>query len=423
MPAPNTTTSEPAQLAGGGFLDDIVVPRDYQAGGQAMNPDMLKKLMMLKAMKQRQGVAGLPMNAFKRSDYAGGGIVAFQTGGSTFDQFMPEGSSDPGPIRETATKEQIAMMSLAELQEYYRTGKIPARLKSVTAPPKQVAPTDTPQAPGQKPDPKKVLEAPDAVQKYLQLDPERVLKETVRQTPQQFKEEREGLNKLFGVSADPYADLKRRYSEVEEEDKRTRAGQPMDQLTRFLSGIAGSRRGAGFGEAGAAGVAASSKLRDEQTALNRKQALDMAALQSAIAEKEDARARGDRDAYIAADQKVKDANTALQKDRIEMSRSQAQILNQNIQAQQAGRGGFPPERRAIMIQQAVQKRLDANPRVKILEISNKPEDKAELEQIKKKALADAIAEVQAIMNSMEGLGSLEGTSSLPPGVVVTKEKN
>ena len=61
-----------------------------------------------------------------------------------------------------------------------------------------------------------------------------------------------------------------------------------------------------------------------------------------------------------------------------------------------------------MIQEAVRKKLDANPRVKILEMSNKPEDRAELEQIKKRALAEAIAEVQAIMNSMEGLGSLEG---------------
>jgi hypothetical protein len=87
MAAPNTTTSEPAQLAGGGFIDDIVVPRDYQAGGmaQSMNPEMLKKLMMLKAMQQRRpGIAGIPVgpDMFKRSDFAGGGIVAFQTGGA-----------------------------------------------------------------------------------------------------------------------------------------------------------------------------------------------------------------------------------------------------------------------------------------------------------------------------------------------------
>lgn len=81
MAAPNTMTSEPAQLASGGFINDLVVPRDFQRGGiaSAVNPAMLKKLMMLQAMKKRRGLGQLANNA-KRPDYAGGGIVAFQTG-------------------------------------------------------------------------------------------------------------------------------------------------------------------------------------------------------------------------------------------------------------------------------------------------------------------------------------------------------
>ena len=69
MAAPNTTTSEPAQMASGGFIDDVVVPRDYQVGGQVgrqINPEMLKKLMMLRAMKQRSQVP-------TQTDYATGG--------------------------------------------------------------------------------------------------------------------------------------------------------------------------------------------------------------------------------------------------------------------------------------------------------------------------------------------------------------
>lgn len=81
MAAPNTTTSEPAQLASGGFIDDIVVPRDFQAGGiaSAVDPAMLKKLMMMQAMKKRQGLGQMPNN-MRRPDFASGGIVAFQKG-------------------------------------------------------------------------------------------------------------------------------------------------------------------------------------------------------------------------------------------------------------------------------------------------------------------------------------------------------
>lgn len=92
MAAPNTTTSEPAQLAGGGFIDDIVVPRDFQAGGPArMDPTMLKKLALVRAMKNkaRPGLPSLPVNMFRRADYANGGIVAFAGPEGSFVETRP----------------------------------------------------------------------------------------------------------------------------------------------------------------------------------------------------------------------------------------------------------------------------------------------------------------------------------------------
>lgn len=120
MAAPNTTTSEPAQLAAGGFLDDIVVPRDYQAGGMAMNPDMIKKLMMLKAMKQRQpksqGLAGIPTDMFKRGDYAGGGIVAFAGEEGSFVESSPGfyELDKEGEEQSSMTEEQRRMYELID---------------------------------------------------------------------------------------------------------------------------------------------------------------------------------------------------------------------------------------------------------------------------------------------------------------------
>jgi hypothetical protein len=448
MAAPNTTTSEPAQLAGGGFIDDIVVPRDYQAGGQ-VNPEMMKKLMMMKMMqKRRPGVSGLSMrpDMFKRSDYAGGGIVAFSPGGvakynGTFDSFISDDSeagisalpSAPGYARSgqlTATKEQIAAMSLAELQKYYKTGEIPERLRTSAQPPRQVSPTDQPRPPAaQGSGQGKISEdASSAVNEFLKIKSSEALKDIARPKAEEYKAEREGLNRLFGVSADPYAELKKRYGEIEAEDTRIRAEQPMDQLSAFLRGVASGPRGGTFGTQGAAGATVSAKLREEQRALNRKQALDMASLRAAITEKEDARARGDRDGFIAADEKIKEFNRNLIRDRLELEKSQAQIENQRTQARasmmQAEQVGAGAEgRRAVLIQQAYQKRLDADPNVKILALSNDPKDKAKLEEIKRRALADAIAEVQAIQNSLQG-GNLSGLqpNALPPGVTVTREK-
>jgi len=111
MAAPNTTTSEPAQLAGGGFIEDIVVPRDFRGGGLAgIDPTMLKKLALMRAMtnKGRPGLPSLPINMFKRSDYANGGIVAFAG---------PEGSfveQSPGFYQ---LKEEVGPTSSRELLE------------------------------------------------------------------------------------------------------------------------------------------------------------------------------------------------------------------------------------------------------------------------------------------------------------------
>lgn len=67
MAAPNTVTSEPAQLAEGGYL----------AGGE-VDPELEAMMMGM------GGVGTLPTNdIFVGADYAGGGVVAFQEGGFT----------------------------------------------------------------------------------------------------------------------------------------------------------------------------------------------------------------------------------------------------------------------------------------------------------------------------------------------------
>jgi hypothetical protein len=387
MAAPNTTTSEPAQLAGGGFIDDIVVPRDYQAGG-AVNPEMLKRMMMMRKMKPRvpPGLAGIPLpqEMFKRSDYAGGGIVAFNGTQDSAVKYDPEKdiydenkpASSMGeliinaitsimPNRPTQRKykdpitgeilsyeEYMARSRDPKLREvfqqnYSNEGRAYAR-GAVPVEPRPLGPTKPAQAASDRKEERStssgidsLLRTPNAVSAYLGIDPNTALPELVRKRPEIYARDLDEFSKAFGVSGDPFKMLKERLGKIEAEDVRTRAEQPMDQLSAFLSGIAEARGGNVFTQ-GAKGARASRELRANQVALNRKQDLDMAGLQGAIAEKEDAIARGDRDKAMAADQKIVDYNNSLAKDRLAIKQNQAQIANQATQAAASARQASRP---------------------------------------------------------------------------------
>jgi len=60
---------------------------------------------------------------------AGGGIVAFANGGGTFDGFDIEPAEADVPTQAVPYEDFVGKMSLSELQEYYRSGRVPDRLK------------------------------------------------------------------------------------------------------------------------------------------------------------------------------------------------------------------------------------------------------------------------------------------------------
>jgi hypothetical protein len=372
MAAPNTTTSEPAQLAGGGFIDDIVVPRDYQGGGMAMNPEMIKKLMMLKAMKQRRpGVAGLPADNIRRADYAGGGIVAFQGGGMPdtsdtmrkkaeqyrdffrrlFGKRAGEEEVDPAdptammgtPLGENRSnladvKDESArlndMRDEAERRQRMmqdilagRRG-IPTPNRTAESAPSATPRAGAPSAGGAAPQRQGLAGLPSVTD---MSDAERLAK-------------LRDLQRLAGVQENPFAEIQERYGKIEQEDLRRRGEQPMDQLSAFLRGVAAGPRGGTFGTQGAAGAAVSAKLREDQLASNRRQDLDMAALRMSLAKEADARARGDVDAVrkekeaqeklkldlarLQSEDEYRKGSVAVQRERNVLDRSQADRTRQ-----------------------------------------------------------------------------------------------
>lgn len=338
MAAPNTTTSEPAQLAGGGFIDDIVVPRDYQAGGQ-VNPEMMKKLMMMKMMqKRRPGVAGIPIqNMFKRSDYAGGGIVAFN---GTFDSFVQETSPRGDTKEREATPEEKELMTLSELQEYNRSGKIPDRVKAQPTPaPRQVSPTEPPPsaatpaaaAPGvasrtgigSLPTTPRALS--QAVVSALGMSADEMFPDTPARSFDEIINEQRRRQKAMGISEAYLDEREKRLGDIQRRREAERADQPMTELTKFLQGAATGPRGGTFGTQGASGVAASSKYREEQRALRDKQDMEMEDLKFTVAAKRDAIRRGDMTAAEAFEAQEKKLRQDLAKIRSDIKLKQGEL--------------------------------------------------------------------------------------------------
>ena len=353
MAAPNTTTSEPAQMAAGGAVDDIVVPRDFQIGG-AVNPDVVK-MLMARAMQKRRppGVAGLPMRQgmFNRGDYAGGGIVAFDAGGSvkrvsgkTLEEYLAS---------VTATLDSMSNLTENEKQQRIEM----ARQQFLTSPP------DTPNQPEYPDESKRGMRtAPpsmrgtqkpaididafeispgrtspgvgglSALRRALQLDPEKYFKTGEDKTIDQIMAEQKRLQGLAGISEEFLDTRDRRLSELQAKREASRAGQPMDQLAEFLGGIAEARGGT-FGTQGARGAKASRTLRTQQEALRDKQDMEMEELKFASAAKRDAIRRGD----LGEAQKQKIREDELKRDMLknqaDLVRGQAQLETQARQVE------------------------------------------------------------------------------------------
>ncbi len=335
-PATNTMESEPVQLATGGAIDDVS-PRDYQSGG----------------------IARLPMrrDMFERRSYAGGGIVAFNGQGSSYvdtsqtmrkkgDQYRAllkslfggggdeeidpsdptammgtrpsEGARNLAEVKDErgdTSKEDAMRRDAARQQQIFRdilSGARPVPRRSDDS--VLMAERRPPGMPPKKEGGQGLEEFPASVVARDQGEAtgiESLMRP--RMTLEQQLEEVRRINKLAGRDPNLMSEYEKRIGDIEARRAEERKGDPMEQLTAFLTGIAGSRRGAKFGEAGAAGVASSTKLAAEQKAIRDRQEMDMAQLRLSIAKEKDALARGDIEAARAERDKQEKLNFDLMK--------------------------------------------------------------------------------------------------------------
>ena len=278
----------------------------------------------------RGGLATLPVEMFKQSNYAGGGIVAFDSGGSAFTEDLnraQEWATDkdriwnqpPSALVPSFVQEGINYFTKprskdAESQEGGFYGQSGSANKS-----------EPPAAPAQT--------VPIINQnKQLSNVPSGQLKPTVPQRPPEMTDEQwmariEKLNKLAGLEGDPYADVKKRYADIEARRAQQGENDITGSIGSLLRGYAQANPTDRFGVQVAAGGDKMAAFDKETAALRDKQDLDMAALQGSIAKEELARKQGNVKGVLEAQKDQRDYEAKLRKLDIDEQVARAQVAH------------------------------------------------------------------------------------------------
>jgi hypothetical protein len=288
-----------------------------------MNPTQAPPMPQMR----RGGLASLPVNMFKRSNYAGGGIVAFNGGGSAFTediQRLRDYANEPGINEYIIDKIRGAAQGI---KTYFTEPR-----KVTTAPPTTTEQAEIQDMEGSKakeptkPNQQASATSSGQITKREPASPTFGQQVTVTQpkipelSDEQLFERRRKLQELAGVSQDPYADIKKRYSDIEAKRKTEEAEDPKNALRAMLRGYAQASATDPFGVQLAAGSEKMAVFDKETAALRDKQSTTMADLQLNMAKEEDARKRGDVTAVEAA-------RVAQKKDKMDLAKLEIDIMN------------------------------------------------------------------------------------------------
>lgn len=280
----------------------------------------------------RGGLATLPVEMFKQSNYAGGGIVAFDSGGSAFTEDLnraQEWATDkdriwnqpPSALVPSFVQEGINYFTKprsrdADSQEggfYGQSGSANKSTPPATIEPSAVVPQQN-------------------QNKQLSNVPSGQLKPPVPQRPPEMTDEQwmariEKLNKLAGLEGDPYADVKKRYADIEARRAQQGENDITGSIGSLLRGYAQANPTDRFGVQVAAGGDKMAAFDKETAALRDKQDLDMAALQGSIAKEELARKQGNVKGVLEAQKDQRDYQAKLRKLDIDEQVARAQVAH------------------------------------------------------------------------------------------------
>jgi hypothetical protein len=153
-------------------------------------------------------------------------------------------------------------------------------------------------------------------------------------TDDEIREEREAQEIKYGISKDPYADVKRRYADIEAKQKESEKDSGYRNVIASLAAM-GSGKPRRFGEAMANYAETATNLEKEQQKLSEQNAMKMAELQTLFAERDDARRRGDLVADRAAQDKISEKKKEMIGLRHQKAQTEAQTTSSEASKMQA----------------------------------------------------------------------------------------
>ena len=248
------------------------------------------------------GIMSLPVNMFKSQNYAGGGIVAFgdpdlNTSETQLVGGNQQNSSDYVEVSPGKFKHK------SELPQ----GRLPLKLGDMTIP--QGRTTD------------EVLKSLPGIAPLSMARP-------AQYTLQQLSDRQKEMDRLAGVSDDPYTEVKNQIRSMEDRQKAQYKDAAYDRLIAQLEGFGAADPAKGFASAMGASSKASRDLQKEQNRLRDEQEKVILDYRKNLAKDEDARAKGNSTAIASAD-------AAMQKNQFDyaaLERQQQELGIKNLQA-------------------------------------------------------------------------------------------
>jgi hypothetical protein len=324
--------------------------RMRMAGQQGIAPPAdeppISDMVMAQASQMEGAGEGIDQLPVPTPEFAGGGIIAFEDGGQV-ERFQNQGLvADPnfgmGADQMSMPREELVnMLTLPELQEYNRSGKLPERLRSaigstpvesgsflgslpLTRQPAQFAAPTAPAAPTTTPAPAAPAASAKPTPKAPKSDVSLITEEgkklipTQGITPQSFKDQQAA----FGIGADPDADFKKQIEALAKGSKEDRQQAKYMALLQAGLGIMGgtSRNALENISAGAQRglMQYAGDIKDIKA-----QERDAMKMRAELSRAEDARKRGDFKAFM--DAKDSADRLGLQQEKLNIDRQTAAV--------------------------------------------------------------------------------------------------
>lgn len=376
-----TAAPQMANLTAPPQLQTLTAPPARQQMPPQVNPTQAPPVPQMR----KGGLASLPIGMFKRSNYAGGGIVAFSngTGDMTAEEAAKKQKEDERRRQMEEDRDSIATIVHSIGAAGADTFTLPTRAaqgiaNQVIRGARAVTGVDIPFFSQNNPEylesltpfydkyvrkaeaEKNQSEKAEAEKRQNQMvaqdkedgaqrsvvnqnkqvsnttsgqvrEPAKPMfapkAETSNMTDEQFFARIRKLQELAGVSQDPYSDIKKRYSELEAKRATQEAEDPKRALLTMLGGFAQANPTDPFGVQLGAGSDKMDAFNKETAALRDKQASAMNELQLNMAKEEDARKRGDVTSVISARAAQDKNNLDLAKLEIDRSNAQANMVS------------------------------------------------------------------------------------------------